>query len=171
MQVSELIRMANQMAHQFTAMALEDMQDAPMTRPTDRGGNHPLWIAGHLAFGEGLVQQVVRGVPNPVEHWAPLFKFGTQPTDDPSHYPAFGEVMAEFHELYEANMRLLDELGEEGLDRPIENPPPGFEDFFKTPAHVLFINALHTMNHRGQVADARRAAGRSPMFEPSAAVG
>jgi hypothetical protein len=51
-----------------------------------------------------------------------------------------------------------------GLDRPNKSPPEDVKDFFPTIASSFTFMALHQMNHAGQVVDARRAAGRKPMF-------
>lgn len=169
MQSMELLRMARAMADRATLGLIEDMRDAPLTRPTPNGGNHPLWVLGHLAYAEGLARQALVGGPHPLAAWAPLFSFGVEPGDDAGAYPAFDEVMARYRELHDANTRLLEEIGEQGLDRPIKSPPPGFAEIFKTPGHVFLVGALHTMHHRGQVADARRAAGRAPISDPRSA--
>lgn len=63
-------------------------------------------------------------------------------------------------------MKLLAEIGESGLDRPSKAPPKGLEDSLRTTGRTFLVIALHQMSHRGQVADARRAAGRKPMFTP-----
>ena len=36
----------------------------------------------------------------------------------------------------------------------------------RTAGEVFLLIAMHQMNHRGQVADARRARGRQPVFTP-----
>jgi hypothetical protein len=62
-----------------TALALvEDMKGAPLTFPTARGGNHPLWILGHLAVAEGkVIQEILLGGTNPLAHWLEVFGFGS----------------------------------------------------------------------------------------------
>lgn len=169
MKAIDLIKMALQSSDQFTTQLIEDMRDAPLTQPTPHGGNHPLWVLGHLAIGEGLIREVILGEPNPVAHWQNLFGFGSEPTADGSDYPSFDDVLEKYRELRAANMKLLDELGDEGLDRPTKSPPPGLEELFQTAGQTFLLTALHRMNHRGQVADARRVAGRKPMFTPEGA--
>jgi hypothetical protein len=168
MRAIDAIRFAMEMSHQATMRLIEDMRDAPLTPPTARGGNHPLWVLGHLTLVEGSVPQVLFGERNPVERWAPLFGPGTEPTDDASAYPAFDEVLRTYHDLRARNMKLLEDLGESALDRPTKAPPPGLEDVLRTVGLTFLTFALHQMNHRGQVADARRAAGRKPIFTPGA---
>ena len=72
-----------------TMSMINDMQDALFTFPTPNGGNHPLWVLGHMAYVEGeLVQHMMLGQPNPVAHWKSLFGPGSQPSADPSSVSA-----------------------------------------------------------------------------------
>jgi hypothetical protein len=63
---------------------LDEMKADPLVRPGPWGGNHAMWIAGHLAVIEGRLHKMLHGTPNPVEHWKPLFDWGSEPRDDPS---------------------------------------------------------------------------------------
>ena len=168
MKAIDLIRWAMQLTEQGTARIAADMRDAPLTQPTPGatagGGNHPLWTLGHLCFIEGAIPHVLLGRPNPVEHWKPLFAAGTQPSSDPAAYPTFDEVLRTYRELRAVNLKLLDEIGDTGLDRAPANVPPGFEDVMTTFGHTLLLVALHNMVHYGQIADARRAAGLKPLL-------
>jgi hypothetical protein len=56
-------------------------------------------------------------------------------------------------------MKLLDEIGEAGLDRIPKKIPPGFENEMKTFGHTFMTIAMHNMMHVGQIADMRRVAG------------
>jgi uncharacterized damage-inducible protein DinB len=40
------------------------------------------------------------------------------------------------------------------------------QNVMRTVGETLLLIALHQMGHRGQVADARRACGRKPIFTP-----
>jgi hypothetical protein len=166
MKASDLIRFAMQLTDEGTAALVADMRDAALTQPTDggRGGNHTLWCLGHLAWIEGGIPKILFGEPNPVEHWAPLFASGTQPRGDASLYPSFDEVLATYRDLRKRNLRLLDELGDDALDRVPKDIPPGFEDAMKTFGHTLLLITLHNMVHYGEIAVARRAAGRKPLL-------
>jgi hypothetical protein len=166
MKAIDVIKSAMELSDRATTGLIEDMRDAPMTQPTPRGGNHPLWVLGHIAFIEGNIPHVLFGEKNPVEHWAALFAPGTEPTTDPGAYPPFDEVLRRYKEFRARNLRLLEDLGEEGLSRPTVAPPRGLEDLLSTAGQTFLVIALHQMSHRGQVADARRAAGRAPLFTP-----
>lgn len=166
MKAIDTIRAALQTADRATFSLIEDMRDAALTCPTARGGNHPLWVLGHITLVEGNVPHVLFGEPNPVAKWAALFAPGTEPKTDASAYPSFEELLRTYRDLRERNLKILEELGEEGLDRPTVAPPKGLEEAFDTAGKAFLVVAMHQMNHRGQVADARRAAGRKPIFTP-----
>ena len=53
------------------------------------------------------------------------------------------------------------------VERPTKSPPRGLEKMMRTAGETFLLIALHQMSHRGQVADARRAAGRKPIFTPA----
>ena len=59
---------------------LATMADAPLLRPGPYGGNHAMWIAGHLAVVEGRLHQMIQGTPNPLHHWKPLFDWAANPS-------------------------------------------------------------------------------------------
>ena len=143
---------------------IEDMRDAPLTQPMSAGGNHPLWVLGHLAHSEAAFRQGMVGEPNPLEHWTPLFGGGSVPKADASLYPTFDEVHRAYREQRAASLKLLDEIGDAGLGQRPTNPPPGLEDVFDTVGATFLLMTQHHWFHCGQVADARRAAGRKPLI-------
>src|SRR5687767_10775158 len=79
--------------------------------PGRGGGNHAMWIAGHLAVVEGRLQQMLHGTPNPVHQWKPLFDWGSEPLDDLAAYPPFEDVLQMFRQLREQTHAFLDEVG------------------------------------------------------------
>jgi uncharacterized damage-inducible protein DinB len=165
MKAIELIRWAMQLTDQGTRRMLEDMGgDAALTQPTSKGGNHPLWVVGHLAYIEGNVRRAILGGEHPVKRWETLFASGTQPKADAAAYPPFDEVLATYRDLRARNLKLLDEIGDEGLGRTPPHVPPGFEEAMKTVGQSLLLLALHQMVHYGQIADARRVAGHKPLL-------
>lgn len=166
MKAIDLIRGAMAMGDGALLQLAEDMRDAPLTAPTPRGGNHPMWVLGHIAFIESNVPNVFYGEPNPVAHWAALFAPGTEPMSDASAYPSYDEVMRTYKDAYARNVKLLDQIGEAGLDTPTKSPPRGLEKVLSTVGQTFLTLAMHKMTHRGQLCDARRAIGRKPIFTP-----
>src|SRR5713226_899229 len=84
-----------------------------------------------------------------------------EPVSDPSAYPPLTEVREKYLQLREQNLKLLESLSEEDLDKPTKAPPEGRELEFATYGQSFLVLALHQTMHRGNVTDARRAPGRA----------
>ena len=165
MKATELLRFQLEASKNLTAGLLADMLDLPLTQPTAVGGNHPLWVAGHLAYSEAnLTTHILAGTPNPLIEWKELFERGTEPVADLHAYPPLSDVLARWDDVRKNTLEVLDSLSDEDLDKPSANPPEGREAFFGTYGKVFSAVCLHAAMHRGQVADARRAAGRSVLM-------
>jgi len=91
-----------------------------------------------------------------------------RPVADVGAYPSFDEMRKKYIQLRERNLKLLDSLSDEDLDRPTKTPPKGREREFATYGRSFLALALHQMLHRGHVTDARRAAGRTAFMAPGA---
>src|SRR5262245_51813399 len=126
-----------------------------------------MWIAGHLTVVEGRLHKILHGIPNPVEHWKPLFDWASEPKTDLAAYPPFEEVLQTYRRLREGTYAFLDEIGEEGLDRPTKRPIPGFGAAFETVGPAILVIACHQVGHLGAATVARRASGKQPTFGPS----
>ena len=145
-------------------LLIDDMKDAPLTFPTPRGGNHPLWVLGHITYVEAhLIQHIMLGRANPVADWGELFGMKSEPTADASRYPSFDEIREKFQELRAETMQVLDGITDADLDLPSKACPPEFKEFLGTYGQCFLVIIFNTATHRGQVADARRAAGRKPL--------
>ncbi|HZZ29460.1 MAG TPA: DinB family protein [Pirellulales bacterium] len=164
MKTVDFIRKGLEGSARGALLLVDDMKDAPLTFPTPKGGNHPLWVMGHMAHTEGsLVQHIMLGRPNPVAHWGELFGMKSEPTADAGRYPSLDEIREKFLELRAETMKLLDTLSDADLDQPAKGCPPEMKEFVGTYWQCFLIIIFNTMTHRGQVADARRAAGRKPL--------
>ena len=143
---------------------VDEMQAHCLVFPTSRGGGHTLWVLGHLAYIEALV---IRGFmlaeTNPLAGWEDLFD-GSDTTGDINQYPPFGQVVATCREMREWTVALTDSLSEDDLDKVSAGAPRGHEDTFGTYRLCLQYVADHWYMHRGQLADARRAAGLERMW-------
>src|SRR6266536_871258 len=102
------IRYSLTLAHQAVMRSLETIEDAPLTFPTENGGCHPLWVMGHLAWVEGFTHEMIGGGSNPVADWAAIFGQDTVPNADAARYPAMHEVRAQYVQLRERNLQLLE---------------------------------------------------------------
>lgn len=164
MQSKVLLITALQQSYALVMPLLEDLRSAALVAPTAKGGNHAHWILGHLVVSEGQFRAIMRGVPNPVESLIPLFDGGSTPDPVGMNYPAYDDLLAKLASLREETMAWLEPLDESDLDQASKVVRPGFESFFGTWRSCLLMKAMHWMNHRGQLADCRRSAGRERMM-------
>ena len=161
MNKKDMIKFALTVSNGVVLSAIDKMADAPLTFPTATGGCHPLWVLGHLALVEGMVPVAFFGQENPVAAWGKYFGENTETTARAADYPSFAEVRAKYLELRQSNLKLLDSLSEEDLDKPTVAPPKGREKEFATFGSSLLVIALHQAMHRSHVTDALRTAGRT----------
>ena len=160
----DLIRDNLQKSRDRALAHVEDMRDHAVVFPTPNGGCHTLWTLGHLAYIETLViRTFMLGEANPLAHWEATFD-GADVSGDSTLFPPFDEVLARCRDVRESTMALLDSLSEDDLDRVSANAPEGFADTFGTYRLCLQYVADHFYMHRGQLADARRAAGLKRMW-------
>ena len=165
MKTVDFIKKGLEVSKFLTLGLIDDMKDAPLTQPTVNGGNHPLWVLGHLAYSEAnIVNHVILGNENPLIEWKEIFGAGSEPVADAGHYPAWDELRQKFEEVRSHTLSVLGGLSDDDLDQPSKNCPPERESIFGTVGQCFFVLALHPAIHRGQVADARRAAGRKPLI-------
>jgi uncharacterized damage-inducible protein DinB len=115
---------------------------------------------------EAELRGMITGEATTLTHWQKHFSYGTEPTDDPNDYPPYDEVVATYREQRDATRALLDSMSDADLDRKPENAPAEVQSMFRTVADVFVLIAMHQEFHQGQVADARRAAGRKSLFAP-----
>jgi hypothetical protein len=138
---------------------VEDMREHCLVFPTRNGGCHTLWVLGHLAYIEALVvRRFMLGESNPLAEWETVFD-GPDVSGDAGAFPPFDQVLARCREARESTLALVATLTEVDLDKPSANVPRNFEDTFGSWRLCLQYVADHWYMHRGQLADARRAAG------------
>lgn len=159
MESIQLIRRNLEVSEQIVLARVEDMRGFGLVPPTPRGGCHTVWVLGHLAYIESLVvHSIMRGRPNPLADWADVFD-GAEVSDDPERFPHFDEALAACRRTRSSTVSLLAELTEEDLDTVSADVPEGAEQLFGTYRSCLQYTSDHWFMHRGQLADARRAAG------------
>lgn len=163
MRATEAIRSALCMSYDWNRMLAEDLRDAPMTFPTPRGGNHPTWVVGHLVHARSGLLAMITGEPSAFfEEWDAMLGGESDPVDQPEEYPSYGELMDTWQSLHEQTLVIIDRLDDSALDQPPASIPDFLKDNpkFQRIGSVLLFMAMHEISHRGQLADARRAAGR-----------
>ncbi|MCA9839530.1 MAG: DinB family protein [Trueperaceae bacterium] len=164
MESIELIRDNLKKSEAIVLARIEEMKDHCLVFPSPKGGAHTLWVLGHLAYIEGLViRQFMLGEANPLSDWESLFD-GAEVQGEASLYPSFEQLLLTCREMRRWTVRLIDSFREADLDQVSKNVPQGFEDMFGRYRHCLQFVADHWYMHRGQLADARRAAGLRRMW-------
>ena len=164
MQSIDLVRHNLKRSRDLVLLRIEDMKEHCVVFPTPNGGGHTLWVLGHLAYIEGLVvRQFMFGEENPLATWEEIFD-GSDVRGDIDLFPPFDDVLATCREARKSTLTLLDTLVEDDLDRVSASAPEGHEDTFGTYRLCLQFMADHWYMHRGQLADARRAAGIERMW-------
>lgn len=164
MKTTEFIATALEGGRMWMEALLADIDGADaVAPPTTKGGNHPLWVIGHLTVSEAMVlQEYIKG-PDPIlPEWDKMFGMGSQPVYDASKYPTKAELLAKFREVRAQTLAYLKTLTDADLDRPTnaEGPP----ELFGTVGRCWATIVNHQTFHIGQIADTRRSLGRKPMF-------
>ena len=163
MKTTDFIKLSLESSNGWILGLAADMKDAPLQRTMDNG-NHPMWCLGHLVYSEGnLVNGLCKGEANPVAEWGEVFGIGTQPSDDAGIYPDYEEVLAKAEEVRGMTVAYLDSISDDDLDSP-SNAEGDMKEWFPTKGACLAAVATHFGFHGGQIADARRAAGRGPLM-------
>jgi len=164
MQSIDLIRDNLIKSEERVLARIDDMREHCIVFPTINGGAHTLWVLGHLAFIEGLViRQFMLAEPNPLSEWENVFD-GADTSGDLNSYPPFDLVLTQCRQMRADTVLSLDSLNEADLDATSASVPKGYEDTFGTYRLCLQYVADHWYMHRGQLADARRAAGLARMW-------
>ena len=164
MQSKSVLSLANRQAVGLVFPLLDDLQSAAIVSPIAGTGNHAHWLLGHLVFSEGRYREMMQGIENPCQSLHKKFGGGSQPDPNAVNYPTYEELLSRLRSMDEEFMAWLESTSEEELDQPIAGVPPQFELCFGTWRHMFLMRGMNWMNHRGQLADCHRAAGRPPLL-------
>lgn len=163
MNAVDYAKMSLEMSNNWISGLAADAKDIPLTAPTPNGGNHPLWCVGHLAYSAANLLSMATGQPNALSDWEGTFKNGTTPSGNANDYPSYEEVMKKYEETHSAVMAFVGGLADEDLDKP-SHAEGEMKEWFGTVGQCLAAIPVHLGFHGGQIADARRAAGREPLM-------
>lgn len=123
--------------------------------------NHPAWTLGHLVVSANGVGQMIGIESAAPEGWGDLFRTGGTPSADPAGLPGKEDLIAELEKVHERWKAALPGVDASVLDA--EHPDEATRAYFPTVgAMVAFIMTSHEMDHLGQLAAWRRAAGFGP---------
>jgi DinB superfamily len=164
MQSIDLIRDNLNKSRDRVLARVDEMREHCLVLPTTNGGGHTIWVLGHLAYIEGLViRGFMLGEPNPLADWEDVFD-GNEISGDPGKYPPFEQVLAKCRDMRILTLEVLEGLCEDDLDKECAKVPKGHDETFGNYRLCLQYVADHWYMHRGQLADARRAAGLPRMW-------
>lgn len=123
--------------------------------------NHPTWSLGHLIMTAHGVAKVIGIKTTPPEGWDELFKTGGIPSDDATGQPSKTALLTELENVHNSWKAAIHSVDPSVFDA--EHPDEKTRAYFPTVgAMVAFIMTSHEMDHLGQIAAWRRAAGLGP---------
>lgn len=143
-----------------------DLKDDQLVEPTSKGGNHALWILGHLVYSESsVIHTILLGNEScPHADLQPLFGHGSEPSTDASIYPSFDELLTQWEEVRAFTLATLDSFSDDDLDKPAPGCPEEWESWFGTIGKVFTAKIIHPTMHYGQLSDIRKTLGRPVMM-------
>lgn len=161
----DLIRENLRRSETIVLSRIEDMRDHCMTLSSSGGGVHTLWLLGHLAYIEAMVvHRFMLDQANPLSDWKNMFDGEAISHEAEDFSVSFDRALGECRAVRASTLSLLDSYGEHDLDQVSLGAPDGAAELFGTHRHCFQYAADHWFMHRGQLADARCAAGRDRMW-------
>lgn len=125
------------------------------------GGNHPLWIAGHLAVADdAFVRMVCEDRSRRRDDYRKAFGKGSQPVPDLQAYDDPENVLAYLRDRRAALLETLAELPESAFEQPLPESAPAI---MYDVASVFHMAAWHEALHTGQLTTIRRSFGLGPI--------
>lgn len=168
MKATELIESSLECTKNWAMGLISTMRENPMQQPTPKGGNHPLWVLGHIVHSESQLLDVhILGKENRFPELAEKFAMGSEPSTNADQYPSFDELMEKFDFMRAATLAHLATLSDEDLGKSTctsEDTPQEVLDFIGTVGACFNAMSAHMNYHAGQIADSRRAAGLKPLM-------
>jgi uncharacterized damage-inducible protein DinB len=124
--------------------------------------NHALWFAGHMATSDNFfISLVAPERTQQLPEFQSKFGMGSQPTSNPSAYPAPDAVVEIMRQRRATLLAALDRMSDDDLAK---KTPAGAPDFLPDVASVFELAIWHEGQHNGQLSVARRALGHKPLF-------
>jgi len=166
MNTINFIKSSIAVSRSMTLGLIMDLKDKPLAQPTVNGGNHALWILGHLAHSESsLLNGMIQGKETcTLEHLKEQFAFQTQPSLDASTYPSIDSLLSDFETARTETLAFLETLTDADLDLPAPGCPEEWKEYFGTIGQCFTMISIHPTMHYGQLADIRKALGRELMM-------
>ncbi|QDU14371.1 DinB superfamily protein [Gimesia maris] len=126
------------------------------------GGNHALWIMGHLAFADDAFSSAFLDEPSclPAEH-RERFTNGTTPSDNPADYPDREELLERMTTARNRFIKWAQTLEGDALWQASPEAIASIAENAITAVHTL---SQHDFIHGGQITTIRASLGMKPVF-------
>lgn len=163
MKATELLSMQLEGGRNWLTSLLKDLEgEETVTQPTAAGGNHALWVIGHLACTEsGILKGFVEGKESPLSDMNGKYGPGSEPTANVADYPSKEELLTKLDQARQDTLNYLKSISDDVLDEPSTKPD---DAMFGTKGRCLVLLGSHQMFHAGQVSDCRKTLGKPPVF-------
>jgi len=149
-------------ARRITLGLLEGIEDQQFLHRPLPGGNHAMWIVGHIACEDDEFLSELAGRKQQLSKpWHDNFGMGSTPSDDASAYPSIAEIKTQLASLREQFLGWLQTMPEARLGQPL---PESWATFAPNYAAFMSTAACHEMLHAGQLTVVRRSLGLKPVF-------
>ena len=147
-------------ARRMTDQLLEDIPEDKLLHQPVGGGNHALWVIGHLVVTDDLFAGVYDGGQRKLPgQYNELFGMGSKPTSDAAAYPPMSQVR---QHSAATRQRLLDAAAAADQDTLDAALPEEFQGFAPSRLRFLLHLAWHEGLHDGQLTMIRRSLGIGP---------
>ena len=150
----------------FSRQALLGLLDGipaeKLTHQLTPGGNHALWIAGHIANADDFFLSTLAGTePKHPDKWRDLFGQGSKPINDAAAYPSLDDVKQALANRREELLAWFQSLSSEKLAEPL---PADYQQFAPNFGAFPGTLAWHEGLHAGQLSMIRRDLGLGFVF-------
>ena len=149
-------------ARQVTLGLLEDIPEDKLLHQLTPGGNHAVWVIGHLTVtDDDFLAKVAGREAKCSEAWHNLFGTGSKPTDNPGDYPPISDLRQHLNLRRRELVGWFKSVDEAKLASPL---PEELGTIAKTYGASMSTLAVHEGLHAGQLTMIRRALGIGPKF-------
>ncbi len=150
-------------ARNWTLELLSDIPQDKLTHQPCAGGNHALWIAGHIAYADDIFMTHVGNKPARFsDSWVKLFGMETTPQADAGVYPTLSELTNALADNREGLLAWFSSMGAEDLAKPL---PEDWRSFAANQGILMSTIAWHEGLHAGQLTVVRKSLGLGRKFK------
>ena len=134
-------------------------KDAHFIRLPD-GGNHFIWLVGHLVWSEdALILTCCSNKSHVPAEMSGFFAYGAKLLEDEDEYPGLDQLLDLMGEVHEKVLEHVSSMREEEiLGELSQKTHPVFQELFPTKLDAIIHTIRHEWYHVGQVAALERIA-------------